>query len=121
MHKFLKNIAASGLAVSLAAVPAIAASQSENAPTPDATMAAPGQPTPEEQDAAMQAWPADKQAAFKAWPAETQAYYWSLSQERQKMFWALSDSDKVRLSQMVEPQRESTWAQIESQVAPSQS
>ncbi len=34
------------------------------------------------------------------------------------MFWALSDSDKVALSTMAEPQRESTWAQIETQLKP---
>ena len=89
----------------------------------DGTTAAPASPatTPPlaaEQDTMMQSWPADRQASFKAWPTETQSYFWSLNQQRQEMFWALSDSDKVTLSQMPEAQRESTWAQIESQITP---
>lgn len=110
MHKSLNIIALVGVAAAIAAAPVVALAQDEPA------QSAP--PTTSEQDAAMQAWPTDKQVAFKTWPAETQAYYWSLSAERQKMFWALADSDKVALSTMAEPQRESTWAQIESRLNP---
>jgi hypothetical protein len=113
-------IALTGLAAAVAVMPAAAVSQDEMAPDTPTEAATQAEPMTPEQDAAMQAWPAEKQAAFKVWPKETQAYYWSLSDERQKMFWALSDSDKVRLSTMAEPQRESSWAQIESRLkAPS--
>jgi hypothetical protein len=71
-----------------------------------------------DQDTQMQSWPADRQSAYKAWPPETQTYFWSLSEDRQNIFWALSDSDRMTLSQLPEPQRETTWAQIESQVKP---
>ncbi|MEQ5786393.1 hypothetical protein J3454_00645 [Erythrobacter sp. NFXS35] len=74
-----------------------------------------------EQQSLMAAWPAEKQASFKQWPAATQDYFWSLTPERQSMFWALADSDKVKLSNMPEQQRESIWAQIEAQMDPSRS
>lgn len=64
--------------------------------------------------------PADQEAAIKTWPRETQAYYQSLSEERQKMFWALTDTDKVRLSNLPDAQKETAWAQIESQIKGSQ-
>lgn len=82
--------------------------------------AAPATGMTPDQEAAMQTWPADKQSAFRLWPADTQAYFWSLTDEREAMFWSLSDSDKVALSQMPEPQRESVWAQIETRAAPPQ-
>jgi hypothetical protein len=117
MHKSLNTIALAGLVAAVALTPAAAFTQDDMATEPSAPTAA----MAPEQEAAMQSWPAEKQAAFKAWPAETQAYYWSLSAERQKMFWALSDSDKVALSTMAEPQRESIWAQIEARLMPSAS
>ncbi len=127
MHKSFKTLALAGSAMALAMTGTFAAAQEQ---MPDA---APGQTAPAqttetmptttpppaaEQDAIMQSWPAARQAGFKAWPAETQSYFWSLNQQRQEIFWALSDSDKVKLSQMPEAQRESTWAQIESQITP---
>jgi len=119
MHKFLKNIALGGMAAALACTSGLAAAQDDAVPAaPDAT--APTAILNPDQEAAMQAWPADQQASFKTWPAETQAYFWSLTAERQKMFWALSDGDKVTLSNMPEPQRESTWAQLESRINPSE-
>jgi hypothetical protein len=114
MHKFLNSVATGGLVVALAFAPAIATAQDEEVPE----TAAPASAMTPEQEAAMQSWPPEQQAQFKAWPAETQAYYWSLSAERQKLFWSLSDGDKVALSTMAEPQRESTWAQIESRLQP---
>ncbi len=60
--------------------------------------------------------PEQQQAAMASWPTETQTYYQSLTEDRQKMFWALSDTDKVRLSQLPEEQREVAWGQIEAQV-----
>jgi hypothetical protein len=62
--------------------------------------------------------PIDKQAAIDSWPAETRDYYQALPSERQEMFWALSDSDKVRLSQLPDEQKDAAWAQIEAQVKP---
>lgn len=110
MHKSLNRFAFAGFGLALAIAPATLSAKDEATAQP-AQQAAPAS---SEQQAKMQSWPADKQAAFKAWPAETQAYFWSLSEERQAMFWALSDGDKVSLSKMAEPQRESVWAQIES-------
>jgi hypothetical protein len=114
MHKSLNIFARAGIASALALMPAMALAQNDAAPETKA----PAEAMTPEQDAAMKALPADKLAALKAWPADTQAYYWSISAERQKMFWALSDSDKVALSTMAEPQRESTWAQIEAKLKP---
>ncbi|HSF12653.1 MAG TPA: hypothetical protein VLA50_06735 [Erythrobacter sp.] len=121
MQKSLNIISLIGIGAALSLSPMMVLAQDETAPeaTPEATAPAP-EMTPE-QDAAMQALPADKQAAIKAWPAETQAYYWSLSADRQNMFWALADSDKVALSRMAEPQRESAWAQIEAKMMPKRS
>ncbi len=117
MHKSLKIFALAGAGLTLAAMPAVLSAQAE-APAEAATSAV---PMTAEQEAALKSWPADKQQAFKAWPPETQSYFWSLSEERRKMFWALSDTDKVSLSQMAEPQRESVWAEIEARTRPSQS
>lgn len=121
MHKFLNNVALAGSSLALALTPAMIVAQDDTgAATPEA--AAPKAAMTPNQDAAMVSWPAEQRAAFKLWPAETQAYFWSLTKERQKLFWALADSDKVALSRMAEPQRESVWAQIESRAAaPSQS
>lgn len=121
MQKSLNKISLISIGAALALTPMMVLAQDETASEakPEATAPAP-EMTPE-QDAAMQALPADKQAAIKAWPAETQAYYWSLSADRQKMFWALADSDKVALSRMAEPQRESAWAQIEAKMMPQRS
>lgn len=61
---------------------------------------------------------ADQQAAIRTWPRETQAYYGSLTDERQRMFWALSDTDKVRLANLPDAQKELAWTQIEAQIKP---
>lgn len=115
MHKSLNKFVLCGAAAALALTPAMAAAQdgamSEGAQEAAATTS---------DDPRIAQLPADKQEAFKAWPQETQDYYWSLAPDRQQMFWALSDSDKVKLSQMPEEQRESVWAQIETRAAPSQ-
>ena len=116
MHKSLKIFAIAAAGTALSAIPSALLAQ-DNAPAASAPAAA----LTAEQEAAMKAWPADKQQAFKAWPAETQAYFWTLTEERQQKFWSLSDNDKVALSQMAEPQRESVWAQIDAGSRPSQS
>jgi hypothetical protein len=115
MHKHLNTIgfAAFGAALALASVPALA-QESMPAEAASAQRAAP------QAEAAPRAKPADKEAAIAAWPAETQEYYNSLTPARQKLFWSLTDTDKVKLSQLPEPQRESTWAQIESRAKPPQ-
>ena len=124
MQKSFKIVGLAGFAT-LALTPAmgIAQDQSETdmVAEPAQEAAAPAATMNPEQEAMMQSWPADQQAAFKTWPTETQSYYWSLNADRQKMFWALSDDDKVTLSNMAEPQRETIWAQIESRAAPPRS
>lgn len=64
--------------------------------------------------------PAEQEAAIATWPSETQTYYLSLDEERKQMFWALTDTDKVRLSQLPEEQREVAWGQIKAQIKGSQ-
>jgi hypothetical protein len=138
MQKSFNKLGLAGIAAAFALTPAMTIAQDEagtdmaSEPTQEypatqepaaPTAQQPATPTVStpEQDAMMQSWPADQQAAFKTWPAETQSYFWSLNSDRQNMFWALSDADKVTLSNMPEQQRESTWAQIESRMTPSQS
>lgn len=121
MHKTLNKLALAGMTAAFVMTPALASSVDDMAAK--TTSAAPEgavNMTPE-QKAAMKSWPAEKQAAFKAWPAETQAYYWSLAKERQAKFWSLTDREKVALSKMSEAQRESTWARIDAETAPSRS
>ncbi len=120
MHKSLKIFAIAAAGTALSAIPSALLAQ-DNAPADAPAASAPAAALTAEQEAAMKAWPADKQQAFKAWPAETQAYFWTLTEERQQKFWSLSDNDKVALSQMAEPQRESVWAQIDAGSRPSQS
>lgn len=116
MLKSFNTLGFAGIAAALFLTPAIGVAQDQPATEMAEDAGSPAAAMTPEQEAMMQSWPADQQAAFKAWPAETQAYYWSLNAERQKMFWSLSDGDKVTLSTMAEPQRESTWAQIESRM-----
>lgn len=127
MHKSVNRFALAGVVAAITLLPAAAGAQDEKPPydTPDtatkadtdtATGTQAAAPSPD-MDARMQSWPADQRAAFQLWPAATQAYFWSLTEARQAMFWALPDSDKVRLSAMAEPQRESIWAQIEASTA----
>lgn len=117
MHTFLNTVALVGVASALSITPTLVVAQDGTATAaPEAAVSAtvPAAVMTPEQDAAIQAWPDEQQAAFKLWPAETQVYYWTLTADRQKMFWALSDNDKVALSAIEEPQRESIWAQIET-------
>lgn len=94
----------------------------ETAPDPMDTAAPPAQTdAPPESTAGKVMTIDEQQAAIANWPADTQTYYQSLTEDRQKMFWALTDTDKVRLSQMPEEQRETIWAQIEAQVKQRQS
>jgi hypothetical protein len=109
MHKFLNKCGFATIAMTLCLTPAMVAAQEA-----DATE------TPPEAGAPAAGLTAEQEAEMQSWPTETQVYYQSLSPERQALFWALSDSDKVTLSNMPEPQRESTWAQIESRTAPSE-
>lgn len=146
MHKSFKNAALAGAALALAMTPALAGAQDGTQPgeaPQDAPASMPGTdpmttppttpttPPPATTDSttmdstttdaptAESYQPDDKQAAMEAWPAETKTYFQSLTPERQQMFWALTDTDKVRLSQLPEEQREVAWGQIESQLAPS--
>lgn len=146
MHISSRNFALAGAAMALAMTPAIAGAQDgtmpETAPqeapasmpqtgpvTPPTATPATGtetdpaaSPTESSTEATTEAprtlTPEDQQAAMQAWPAATQEYYKALTAERQKMFWALTDTDKVRLSELPEPQRETAWAEIEAQFPP---
>jgi hypothetical protein len=118
MYKHLNAIGLGGILAAFALTPAMISAQDPSATeTPVDAVESMADLTAEQQ-AIMQTWPADQQSAFKLWPAETQAYFWTLSPERQTMFWALNDGDKLKLSTMPEPQRESVWAQIETQLKP---
>ncbi len=70
-----------------------------------------------EQKEIYNTWPADKQASYDSWPEETQAYYWTLSAERQDLFWLLPVEDRVLLTSMSGPERESAWLVIEQRAA----
>ncbi len=66
-----------------------------------------------EQRAEFSSWPSEQQAQYELWPAETQGYYWTLPRPRQILFWQLSDEDKIALTAMTGPERDSAWSQIE--------
>jgi hypothetical protein len=85
-----------------------------NTGTPPAQ--APSAMSTADQDTKVQSWPAEQQTAYKAWSPETQTYFWSLTEERQKIFWRINDADKTTLATMAEPQRESTWAELEARL-----
>ena len=70
-----------------------------------------------EQQATFDSWPSEQQAQYELWPSETQTYYWELSPPRQAMFWQLADSDKIALTAMTGPERDSAWEQIEARSA----
>lgn len=118
MHKHLNVIGLGGILAAFTLTPALVSAQGAMATETPMAAAEPMADLTAEQQAAMQSWPADQQSAYKLWPADTQAYFWTLSPERQTMFWALTDADKLKLSTMPEPQRESVWAQIEAQLKP---
>ena len=146
MHKSLKTFTLAGSALALAMTPALALAQDTmpgTTPPTSSQTTPPSMPTtgtttpPTAPTTAPMDMPADtypdtaetadtattrtmtleqQKTAMASWPTETQTYYKSLPQERQELFWALSDTDKVRLSQLPEDQRETAWAQIEAQV-----
>lgn len=135
MHKSFKNLGLSSAALALVMAPAAVLAQDEAmAPiTPEAATTAtpPAETYPDAVEGADQGTmpesapaqtltPEEQEAAIATWPAETQAYYLSLDDERKKMFWALTDTDKVRLSQLPEDQREVAWGQIKAQIKSSQ-
>ncbi|MFU7528208.1 hypothetical protein [Qipengyuania sp. ASV99] len=70
-----------------------------------------------EQQAEFDGWTAEQQAAYRIWPAETQAYYWELSAQRQGLFWRLTDQDKVALTLMTGPERDTAWTRIEARAS----
>lgn len=90
--------------------------------TPDTGLdpATPDAASPDAAPPAKTITPEEQEAAIATWPAETQTYYLSLDDERKQMFWALTDTDKVRLSQLPEEQRELAWGQIKAQIKGSQ-
>lgn len=135
MHKSFKNLGLASAAMALVMAPAAVAAQDETmAPSmPEAatTTTPPAETYPEAVEGTTQSTmpdsaattaltPEEREAAIATWPAETQAYYLSLDDERKAMFWALTDTDKVRLSQLPEEQREMAWGQIKAQIKASQ-
>ncbi|GMN03623.1 hypothetical protein [Erythrobacter sp. MTPC3] len=62
-------------------------------------------------------WPPDQKAAYDMWPSSTQEYYWSLPPERQSLFWRLTDEDKISLTAMTGPERESAWESLEGRAS----
>ena len=66
-----------------------------------------------EQQAAFDSWTPQQQIEYAAWPAETKSYYWTLTPTRQALFWALADSEKIALTAMTGPERETKWERIE--------
>jgi len=149
MHKSFKNLGLASAAMALVMAPNFAAAQEQGAPpsmpeTGTATTPPPATPTdtttetmPDPVESTAQGTtmndadtdntapkqtisPAEQEAAIASWPAETQTYYRSLDDERKQMFWALADTDKVRLSQLPEEQREMAWSQIKAQIKDSQ-
>lgn len=70
-----------------------------------------------EQQAQFDSWPSAQQAQYELWPSETQSYYWELSPPRQTLFWQLADGDKIALTAMTGPERDSAWEQIEARSA----
>lgn len=74
-------------------------------------------------EAEVKTWPQDRQEAYSVWSAATKDYFWSLAPERQELFWRLRDTDRQRVSQMGEAEREQAWQVIErqAQASPPQS
>lgn len=70
-----------------------------------------------EEQAEFDSWSSEQQAQYQVWPAETQSYYWELSASRQGLFWQLTDDQKIALTAMTGPERDATWAGIESRAA----
>lgn len=131
MHKYLNTFGFAGVAMALAATPALVSAQDQAMPDtasqPEAEMQAPAPapipaaPPTEEQLLQVAAWPADQQEAYKAWKPEVQNYFWSLTAERQTMFWRLNDSDRETLTKLTDTQREMAWGQIKSKLGTMQS
>ncbi|MCK0128092.1 hypothetical protein [Erythrobacter sp. F6033] len=115
-HIYLTGVALATFGVVLAA-PA-AAQDTDTAPidevAPDSS--APGDLTAE-QRAEYDSWAPDQKFAYDAWPVETKSYYWTLSPAQQGLFWKLSDQDKIALTAMTGPERDSAWQMIEERSA----
>lgn len=111
-HYFLKT----SLAVLAFAVPTGLAAQE---PPPEGAPGGAVALSPE-QKAAFDTWPPDRQMAYETWPSETKAYFWSLNEKRQNIFWRLTDDDKIALTAMTGPERDTAWERIEARAYPTE-
>ena len=71
------------------------------------------QAMPAEAQTEYDGWAPDQKLAYDAWPAETQAYYWTLEPHQKALFWRLSDQDKIAITAMTGPERDTAWKMIE--------
>jgi hypothetical protein len=105
-------------ALSLAAVPFVAAAQQASASAQTSTEAhAANHTLTAEQQAAFDAWAADRQAIYVAWPPAYQGYYWTLTPSQQEAYFLLSAEQRAQIDAMNAQQRTLAWQSIERQVA----
>lgn len=62
-------------------------------------------------------WSAQERSTYDGWAADHQAYFWALPPQRQSIYWRLSEADRATIAAMPDPDRETAWARVESQVA----
>ncbi len=108
-HIYLCGVAIATLGL-VAAAPGIAQDDGAAAMAEPAEMSA-------EQQAQFESWPVDQQTAYELWPPETKSYYWSLAPEQQELFWRLTDEDKIALTAMTGPERDSAWEQLQARAS----
>lgn len=105
-------------ALSLVAVPFVAAAQQAGASTHTTHEAgAAGHTLTAEQQAAFDAWAADRQAIYVAWPPAYQGYYWTLTTPQQDAYFLLTAEQRAQIDKMNAEQRKLAWQSIERQVA----
>ncbi|WP_108787623.1 hypothetical protein [Erythrobacter sp. Alg231-14] len=121
-HIYLFGVAIATVALIATAPVAAARSTSvATAETPLQLDGSAGGKTDEEQTAEYESWSSEKQAQYDLWPAETQQYFWTLSPRRQMLFWQLTDQDKIALTAMTGPERDTAWGRIEARAVRPQS
>ncbi|QUL38463.1 hypothetical protein [Erythrobacter sp. JK5] len=109
MRKTTMYLIGASLAASAALAPTTLSAQ-DDLPGEEVSLTA-------EQQAEYDGWPPDMQSAYMTWPNETKGYYWSLTPERQGLFWRLSDDDKLALTAMTGPERDTAWQNIEARAS----
>lgn len=88
-----------------------------NGSVPEAQAPMPAAQLSPDQQMQYDAWSAQEKGTYDGWAPDHQAYFWTLTPQRQTIYWRLSEADRATIAAMADPDRETAWMRVESQVA----